>query len=173
MIEDAARRYLSATRISQPIRNALATRAVSGRVLSVHGSAINLVFDRRWVTVAQHSQGGLPMGIAVAGPEPLDRLGIRPGMQAEANAARLVIRGRLDISLMRAANWSPLLPSFGPRSAAGRWQRTLEALEMAAPLAPRIGFGPLLRSLNGAHPDRKSTRLNSSHIQKSRMPSSA
>ena len=31
----------------------------------------------------------------------------------------------------------------------------------------------ILKEIDVQHPDRKSTRLNSSHIQKSRMPSSA
>ena len=34
-------------------------------------------------------------------------------------------------------------------------------------------FAPFDAKLAGAFEDRKSTRLNSSHIQKSRMPSSA
>ena len=43
----------------------------------------------------------------------------------------------------------------------------------AVVLVPKAtgGGGPLARG--GGGPDRKSTRLNSSHIQKSRMPSSA
>ena len=36
-----------------------------------------------------------------------------------------------------------------------------------------VNMGPVWPKLSAAQQDRKSTRLNSSHIQKSRMPSSA
>ena len=38
---------------------------------------------------------------------------------------------------------------------------------------PKIGTASAMAAALGVDPDRKSTRLNSSHIQKSRMPSSA
>ena len=154
VIVDAERRHLSATRISLPIRDALVARPVSGRVLSVHRSAVNLAFDRRWVTIAHASLGGLPMGIALDGSIPLDRLGITPAMHAEASGERVTIDGRLVISLAGALTWSPHLPSFSLRPADVRWPRTLAALDMAEPMAPPIGFGPLLRTLRGGMPTR-------------------
>ena len=55
---------------------------------------------------------------------------------------------------------------LGKSSAAGSWIRLAEARSVRSYFTP--GLASLI--LEG---DRKSTRLNSSHIQKSRMPSSA
>ena len=64
-----------------------------------------------------------------------------------------------------------------------RFSMLLECARIDEPAGPawtvkifRQGGGPVLRVRYGrgeAGKDRKSTRLNSSHIQKSRMPSSA
>ena len=54
---------------------------------------------------------------------------------------------------------------------AGRWNAAIDGMntfEMANKVVGILGFGNI-----GQKVDRKSTRLNSSHIQKSRMPSSA
>ena len=48
-----------------------------------------------------------------------------------------------------------------------------EYLEDARALAARLGIGHITYDARKVFQDRKSTRLNSSHIQKSRMPSSA
>ena len=50
-----------------------------------------------------------------------------------------------------------------------------EVLPVQIYYCPGDGYrsGPLITAEVGEVPDRKSTRLNSSHIQKSRMPSSA
>ena len=74
----------------------------------------------------------------------------------------------------------PLLPFYAVRFAASPLQMTMlfatySLMSMlTAPLwgglSDRIGRRPVLMA---SMADRKSTRLNSSHIQKSRMPSSA
>ena len=48
-----------------------------------------------------------------------------------------------------------------------------EAFESVQFIMTKVQFGWLVRGLHAWAADRKSTRLNSSHIQKSRMPSSA
>ena len=55
------------------------------------------------------------------------------------------------------------------------WKRVRFCLEAIFDLAKQPGarFLDIHPAHNGHHGDRKSTRLNSSHIQKSRMPSSA
>ena len=58
------------------------------------------------------------------------------------------------------------------------WTRTISVVDEAAKAIVRTSFSTLSNEANDfacvlTDADRKSTRLNSSHIQKSRMPSSA
>jgi uncharacterized protein DUF2877 len=85
-----------------------------GSVLSVHGSAVNLVVDGELVTVAAAAAGGLPNGLLIADPFDPRSLGVRAGM-------RVLIAGELEIegSLLRieprgARQWRPELRSTPP-----------------------------------------------------------
>jgi uncharacterized protein DUF2877 len=71
-----------------------------GMVLSVHGSAVNVVIDGALVTVAGARKGGLPNGVLVADPFDPRSLGIRAG-------------GRVTIDVRSARHWSPKLGSLG------------------------------------------------------------
>ena len=59
-----------------------------------------------------------------------------------------------------------------PESKKGNWQSVFSSTQ---PLHIEIGMGKgrFIMDMAAAHPDRKSTRLNSSHKVQSRMPSSA
>ena len=67
----------------------------------------------------------------------------------------------------KAIDPAPLLGDYSPGSAA------YSRVRMVAVPEPHVSQFAKERELSGARGDRKSTRLNSSHIQKSRMPSSA
>ena len=70
-------------------------------------------------------------------------------------------------SVMKLVTTYAALELLGP---VHRWKTEVYA---GAPLRDGILEGDLVLKGNGDPKDRKSTRLNSSHIQKSRMPSSA
>ena len=71
-----------------------------GIVLSVHGSAINVVIDGALVTVAGERAGGLPNGVLVADPFDPRSLGLRAG-------------GQIRITVRSARQWSPELRPIG------------------------------------------------------------
>ena len=74
-----------------------------------------------------------------------------------------IFKAKANVRLLKIA-----LPAHGGKT---DWERGRNAMD-----AKRIGSGLLLQTADNhelALTDRKSTRLNSSHIQKSRMPSSA
>jgi uncharacterized protein DUF2877 len=84
-----------------------------GMVLSVHGSAVNLVVEGALVTVAGARAGGLPNGVLVADPFDLRSLGVRAGMTVAVADGDLAIDGaRVRITLRGARQWRPKLPSI-------------------------------------------------------------
>ena len=105
-----------------------------------------------------------------------------------ALAARALVAGSLAVTASTifvlavvAFTWIGQLPEV---AALGPWSSTALHHDSPIPAAAAIGSGLLLALLGAlairvvvrrsrALLDRKSTRLNSSHIQKSRMPSSA
>jgi hypothetical protein len=128
----------------------LATGRLSGRVESVHAAAINLRFGSWLATVARESVGGLPMGIQLAGEPHLDRLGATSGMLVQLDRAHLVVPdAALTAALEGATSWSPAMPLLPLMSPDARACRAAAALQLAAPVVPRIGLAPLLPALAG------------------------
>ena len=90
-------------------------------------------------------------------------------------------RRRIVVAMMmhETNTFSPVptpLASFRPLSgqaAIEEFRDTNTQLGGFLDVAKEAGAEAIVPLAAGAHPDRKSTRLNSSHIQKSRMPSSA
>ena len=78
-----------------------------------------------------------------------------------------------------AADNTPMVTDDQRMAAWVRWEITADRFMSENPVTGLCAFDGnkvdvnRLRHLAMLHPDRKSTRLNSSHIQKSRMPSSA
>jgi hypothetical protein len=141
-------RRLTALRVSLGIRDELLAPGPLGTVAGVHPPAINLLVGRRIVTIASEAVGGLPNGLTVRSPLPLDRLGIRPGMQAYADGASLFLpAASLRISIAGARGWSPTMPDLGAMPAPVRAHRATLSLRVAAESAPQIGLGPLIRAL--------------------------
>jgi Protein of unknown function (DUF2877) len=86
---------------------------VSGSVLSVHGSAINLLLDGSLVTIAAVRTGGLPNGVLVEEPFEPRRLGVRDGMPVRAGSGRLAIDAAgFAIRVGRVRRWRPELPAI-------------------------------------------------------------
>jgi hypothetical protein len=84
-----------------------------GIVLSVHGSAVNLVVDGALVTIASSRVGGLPNGLLVADPFDPPSLRVRPGMAVTVADGDLAIDGnRVRIALDAARRWRPELPAL-------------------------------------------------------------
>jgi hypothetical protein len=88
-----------------------------GVVLSVHGSAVNMVVDDALVTIASAAAGGLPNGLLVADPFDPRSLGVRAGMAVTiANSGLAIGDGRVRIELGAARPWRPeLRPMPNPR----------------------------------------------------------
>ena len=88
-----------------------------GAVLSVHGSAVNLVVDGALVTIASARSGGLPNGLLVAEPFAPRASGVRAGMAVTIANGELVIQDvPLWITLRGARCWRPeLRPMPVPR----------------------------------------------------------
>lgn len=100
---------VSVSTLLAPLFDASA-RPRRGFVLSVHGSAVNLVVDGALVTVASAGGGGLPNGLLVAEPFDPRSLGVRAGMGVTVTMAELAIDGgRVGISLGAARRWRPEL----------------------------------------------------------------
>ena len=69
--------------------------------------------------------------------------------------------------MIQMRTWLTVADNSGAR-------RLMCILPLGGDAGSRAGLGDIITaSVKEAAPDRKSTRLNSSHIQKSRMPSSA
>lgn len=143
-------RVLTATRISAAIAEAVLQEGRWGTILSVHRSAANIRWGDRLLVVAHESVGGLPGGVLLASPTGLDRIGLAAGMVVRADGANLVVpEASLAVSLTAALRWSPRLPATRHISPGLRAARAERALQVAATAAPRMGFGPLLASLDG------------------------
>jgi hypothetical protein len=84
-----------------------------GVVLSVHGSAVNMVIDGALVTVATAGAGGLPNGLLVADPFDPRSLGVRAGMAVAVTNGDLAIDGgRVRFALGAARRWHPELAAI-------------------------------------------------------------
>src|ERR1051326_8193679 len=103
------------------------------------------------------------------------------GIVGKENAAPLILEAlkRLEYRGYDSAGIATLMDGqIERRRSPGKLSKLAEALR-AEPLFGRTGIGHTRWATHGApteinaHPDRKSTRLNSSHIPLSRMPSSA
>lgn len=85
-------------------------RSRRGAVLSVHGSAVNLVVDGALVTIASDRAGGLPNGLLVAEPFSPRAAGVRAGMAARISQGELAIEDvPLRITTRDARHWRPEL----------------------------------------------------------------
>jgi hypothetical protein len=112
---------ISVSTLLAPLFDAPA-RARRGIVLSVYGSAVNVVIDGALVTVAGARAGGLPNGVLVADPFDPRSLGVRAGMAVAVRKGDLTIDdGRVRISLTAARRWGPeLRPMVSPPDLAVR-----------------------------------------------------
>jgi hypothetical protein len=141
-------RRFAATRISGAIEADLRTPGGEGTVEGVHRSAVNIRWDDRLLTVAHQSMGGLPNGILVEPPIPLDQVGIALGMRVVSEGSRLHVPGAAIVVLLSgAAGWSPSMPVVDGLTVTVRAERAERALGLAAEHAPRVGLGPLLLGL--------------------------
>ena len=99
-------------------------------------------------------------------PASLDLPGLRQAIETAAAHERLAVLGfREKVERVSGSEYAQLTVTLGGP------QRAVERLRHAA--IPRVLRWSDARPAGSAFEDRKSTRLNSSHIQKSRMPSSA
>jgi uncharacterized protein DUF2877 len=90
-----------------------AVGALSGRVLSVHASAVNLVVDGSLVTIATVTGGGLPNGILVGAGFTPRSVGIRAGMAVTVANDRVEFEdGRFAVAVREARRWSPRLAAM-------------------------------------------------------------
>lgn len=138
-------RRFAATRISQAIEDDLRLPGANGTVTGIHRSAVNVRWGDGLLTVAHESMGGLPNGILLEPPGPLDQIGIALGMPVQSDGATLsVARASVVIFLAGAASWSPVMPVVHGLTVAQRTERAERALQLAADHAPRVGLGPLL-----------------------------
>jgi len=143
-------RRLRAIRISLAIRDELLVPGLLGTVAGVHRAAINVRRGGRMVTIAHEAVGGLPNGLSVDTPRPLDRLGVRPGMALSTDGSTLSVpAASLQITISAATGWSPAMPALRILSTDRRWARAAIALKAAAAIAPQLGLGPLLCGLAG------------------------
>ncbi len=143
-------RVLAATRISDAIAEAVLQDGRSGTILSVHASAVNIRWGDRLLILAHESVGGLPNGVLLASPPPLDRIGLTEGMLVRIDGGNLALpEASLVVGLAGAVWWSPSLPPIRVRSPRSRAARAQRALQVAAAAAPRVGFGPLIAALAG------------------------
>lgn len=89
------------------------TEAVRGTVLSVHGSAVNLLVDGSLVAIAGARTGGLPNGLLVDDPFAPRLLGVRAGMSVGVGSGRLAIdEAAFAVGLDGARRWRPELRSM-------------------------------------------------------------
>ena len=122
-----------------------------------------------------------PGTLAPPGPEPVAAAGPEPGPMTPAAAAGLRLPWALAVALAGGLALTAAFPPIGiwPLAPAGPallavalWRRGLRASLLAGLVFGLAFFVPLLSWLLNVA-DRKSTRLNSSHTEQSRMPSSA
>jgi hypothetical protein len=143
-------RRLRAIRISDAIRADLIIPGPIGTVASVHRSAINVRRGDRMLTFALAPVGGLPNGLIVASPIPLDRLGVRPGMAVDSDGSLSVSVAGVVIEVAAAPGWSPQMPALPQTSARERSRYVARATHLAVADAGAVGLGPLLLVLDGA-----------------------
>ena len=143
-------RRLRAIRISDAIRADLVIPGPIGTVASVHRSAINVRRGDRMLTFALAPVGGLPNGLIVASPIPLDRLGVRPGMAVDSDGSLSLSVAGVVIEVAAAPGWSPQMPALPRTSARERSRYVARAMHLAAADAGAVGLGPLLLVLDGA-----------------------
>jgi hypothetical protein len=98
---------VSVSTLLRPLFDPAETRR--GTVLSVHGSAVNLLVDGQLVTIAAAVVGGLPNGLLVADPFDPRSLGVRTGMWVALAAGLEIDGGLLRIELTGARQWRPQL----------------------------------------------------------------
>lgn len=101
---------------------ATAAERVRGSVLSVHGSAVNLLLDGSLVTIAGRRIGGLPNGLLIDEPFAPRLLGVRAGMSVRAGNGRLAIdEAAFAVGVHGARRWRPeLRPMATPADLAVR-----------------------------------------------------
>jgi len=143
-------RRIAVTRISLAVADGLRAQGSVGTIESVYRSAINIRWHGGLLTVAQESVGGLPNGVLVSSPMPLDRIGLAAEMAVRVDGANLVVpAASLSFTLGAATTWSaamPMVPGLAPTDRAARAD---VALRFAAVHAPPIGLGPLIFRLVG------------------------
>ena len=154
----APMRRLRAIRISQAIRDDLLIPGQLGTVASVHRSAINVRRGDRMLTVALDSVGGLPNGLSVASPMPLDQLGLCPGMTVRSHGSLSVPAAAVMIDLASAGSWSPTMANLAQTSARERSGYVAGTIALAAADVGGMGLGPLITLLDGT-PTRFPSRL--------------
>jgi hypothetical protein len=143
-------RRIAATRISLAVADGLQAPGSVGTIESVHRSAINIRWHGGLLTVAHESVGGLPNGVLVSSPMPLDRIGLAGEMAIRADGADLLVpAASLVFSLGTATTWSPAMPVVPGLAPTQRAARADLALRFAAIEAPPIGLGPLIVQLAG------------------------
>jgi hypothetical protein len=105
-----------AVTISTPIAPLFEASAavIRGSVLSVHGSAVNLLLDGALITIAARRTGGLPNGVLVDEPFEPRLLGVRAGMSVLVGSGRLAIdEAAFAVHVGAARRWQPELRAMG------------------------------------------------------------
>src|SRR6186997_420294 len=120
-------RRFAATRISDAILDQLRAGG-EGIVEGVHRSAMNVRTNGHLVTVAHESLGGLPNGILVDPPIPLDQIGIALGMPVQIDGTALRVPGASTTVLLNGAlRWSPEMPIVRGLTQSARTERAERA----------------------------------------------
>ena len=137
------RRFV-ATRISaQRSRMSSTLVASMGRSKRLHRSALNLRWNGHLLTVAHESMGGLPNGILVDPPIPLDQVGITPACRCRSTPRRSAYGASMLVLL--SGHGAGRRHGGRARPQPLRANRARRAGDAArAGQAPRVGLGPLL-----------------------------
>ena len=139
----------------------------AGEIARLRGEIGDLAAGGRFDILPLHGSLGAEEQDAALAPSPRRKIVLATNL-AETSLTIEGVTDVIDTGLAR-------VPRFDPAKGIDRLEVeriSRDCADQRAGRAGRTGPGRALR-LWGAGEDRKSTRLNSSHIQKSRMPSSA
>ena len=120
-------------------------------------------------------KAGYPLVVHSRGRPPVDELG-KEGAQIAASSHEVAARSQVVVTMLPDSPDAEQVYAGGQGVFAGAKPGTLliDMSSISPVVARKLALDAERRGLDMLDaPDRKSTRLNSSHIQKSRMPSSA